>query len=77
MSAPTWNSVRFLTTTVDGTTTNFGVFGYTGTHAHIGWYFPSGVSDNTLNDRLFHNLTNALILIPIGASLPTNPRLRV
>ncbi|EPS97230.1 hypothetical protein FOMPIDRAFT_1025134 [Fomitopsis schrenkii] len=69
VSAPTWNAIRFLTTTVDGATTHFGVFGYTGTDAHVGWYFPSGVADSTLNDRLFHNLTNALILIPIAAGL--------
>ncbi|TFY54200.1 hypothetical protein EVJ58_g8994 [Rhodofomes roseus] len=69
VSVPTWNPVRFLTTTVDGTTTSFGVFGYTGSDTHIGWYFPSGVADGTLNDGLFHNLTIALILVPIAAGL--------
>ncbi|KZT71041.1 pali-domain-containing protein [Daedalea quercina L-15889] len=69
VSAPTWNAVRFLTTTVDGSTTNFGVFGYTGSTTHVGWYFPSGVADSTLNNDLFHNLTGALILVPIAAGL--------
>lgn len=68
VSAPKWDAVRFLSTTIDGATTQFGVFGYTGSSAHVGWYFPSGVADNTLNDNLFHNLTIALILIPIGTS---------
>ncbi|PCH43739.1 pali-domain-containing protein [Wolfiporia cocos MD-104 SS10] len=69
VSAPTWNAISFLDTTVDGTTTHFGVFGYTGSQTHVGWYFPSGVADSELNDGLFHNLTRALILVPIAAGL--------
>ena len=85
VSAPTWNSVSFLNS--EGI--HFGVFGYTGSQTHVGWYFPSpiayvqihrsssripltlfsSVSDDRLNDGLFHNLTQALILIPIGMSI--------
>ncbi|CCM00424.1 uncharacterized protein FIBRA_02454 [Fibroporia radiculosa] len=69
VSAPTWNSISFLDTTVGGVSTHFGVFGYTGSKAHVGWYFPTGVADSELNDTLFHNLTAALILVPIAAGL--------
>ena len=64
MSTPTWDAVRFLTTTIDGSTINYGVFGYTGSNTQVGLYFPSGVADSTLNNGLFHNLTRALILVP-------------
>ncbi|KAI0930344.1 hypothetical protein AcW1_009062 [Taiwanofungus camphoratus] len=69
VSAPTWNSVSFLNTNVDGTSTHFGVFGYTGSKTHVGWNFPSGVGDSELNDGTFHNLTICLILVPIAAGL--------
>ncbi|EED78799.1 predicted protein [Postia placenta Mad-698-R] len=69
VSAPTWNAVSFLNTNVDGVSTHFGVFGYTGSHTSVGWYFPSGVADSELTDGLFHNLTIVLILIPIAAGL--------
>ncbi|KAM5531092.1 hypothetical protein V8D89_015257 [Ganoderma adspersum] len=71
VSAPTWNSVSFLDVSEGQTVTHFGVFGYTGSETSVGWYFPPRlvVGDHTLNNVVFHNLTYALILIPIGAGL--------
>jgi len=65
VSAPTWNAVSFLH--ADGI--NFGVFGFTGSSTHVGWFFPDPVADSTLNDGLFHNLTFTLVLIPVAAGL--------
>ncbi|KZT00850.1 pali-domain-containing protein [Laetiporus sulphureus 93-53] len=69
VSTPTWNAVSFLNTNVDGVSTHFGVFGYTGSNTSVGWYFPTGIADSELNNGLFHNLTIALILVPIAAGL--------
>ncbi|KAI0695539.1 pali-domain-containing protein [Cytidiella melzeri] len=65
VSAPTWNRISFL----DTPGTNFGVFGYTGSQTHIGYQFPSPIGDGKLNGGSLHNLTFALILIPIAAGL--------
>ncbi|TBU29523.1 pali-domain-containing protein [Dichomitus squalens] len=69
VSAPTWERISFLNAPTGGTTTHFGVFGFTGSKAHVGWFFPSGLGDSKLDDGLFHNLTFTLILIPIAAGL--------
>ncbi|KAH9948562.1 hypothetical protein B0H21DRAFT_727828 [Amylocystis lapponica] len=69
VSVPTWHAISFLDTDIGGVSTRFGVFGYTGSAAHVGWYFPSSVADSTLNDKLFHNLTYVLVLIPVAAGL--------
>lgn len=69
VSAPTWNPISFLNASAGGTETHFGVFGYTGSGTTVGWYFPPSLADSRLNGTLFHNLTAALILIPIAAGL--------
>ncbi|GBE81214.1 pali-domain-containing protein [Sparassis latifolia] len=69
VSPPTWNPISFLNTNVGGVSTHFGVFGYTGSTTHVGWHFPSGIGDNTINDTTFHNLTYILVLIPVAAGL--------
>jgi len=63
VSAPTWNSVYFL----NAGGVHFGVFGYTGSSTHVGWFFPANLADSRLNGHLFHNFTAVLILIPIAA----------
>ncbi|THH30936.1 hypothetical protein EUX98_g3242 [Antrodiella citrinella] len=69
VSAPTWNPVSFLNTNVGGQQLHFGVFGFTGSQVHVGWRFPPNISDSRLGGDLYHGLTFALILIPIGAGL--------
>ncbi|CDO76185.1 hypothetical protein BN946_scf185037.g8 [Trametes cinnabarina] len=69
VSSPTWERVQFLNAPTGGSVTHFGVFGYTGSDAHVGWFFPGALADDRLNDGLFHNLTISLILIPIAAGL--------
>ncbi|TFK54338.1 pali-domain-containing protein [Heliocybe sulcata] len=73
VSAPKWEAIRFLSVSGAGHTTHFGVFGYTGTATHVGYYFnPSIIGTavpNSMNDRIYHNLTETLILHPIAAGL--------
>ncbi|EIW63101.1 pali-domain-containing protein [Trametes versicolor FP-101664 SS1] len=69
ISSPTWERISYLDVPTGATTTHFGVFGYTGTKAHVGWFFPGTLADSRLNGHLFHNLTSVLILIPIAAGL--------
>ncbi|KAI0633420.1 pali-domain-containing protein [Trametes polyzona] len=69
VSAPTWERISFLDAPTGGSTTHFGVFGYTGSDTHVGWFFPGALGDDRINDHLFHNLTYVLILIPIAAGL--------
>ena len=40
VSSPTWNSVSFL----DADGIHFGVFGYTGSETHVGWFFPDPIA---------------------------------
>ena len=40
VSAPTWNSIYFLRASDGGLSYHFGVLGYTGSKAHIGYRFP-------------------------------------
>jgi len=68
ISSPTWGRISFL----DMGNLHFGVFGYTGSQVHVGWYFPVGTASqvtNTLNTDVLHNLTYVLILYPIAAGL--------
>lgn len=37
---PTWHSIYFLRASTGGTSFRFGVFGYTGTAARVGYRFP-------------------------------------
>jgi hypothetical protein len=72
VSAPTWNAITFLQTTINGRHVNFGVFGYTGSGISVGYYFPPellGFADTKLNDSTIHGLTASLILHPIAAGL--------
>ncbi|KAI8993807.1 hypothetical protein BD414DRAFT_480500 [Trametes punicea] len=69
VSSPTWEDVSFLNVPNGGSVTHFGVFGFTGSSTHIGYYFPGTLGDGRLNGGLFHNLTISLILIPIAAGL--------
>lgn len=63
VSAPTWNTISFL----NANGISFGVFGYTGSKAHVGYYLPTSLPDS--NSSTLHNLTYALILYPIAAGL--------
>jgi len=73
VSAPTWEKISFLNVNQGGQTLHFGVFGYTGTAKHVGYFFDStrlGLPGNTqLNNKVIHNLTAVLILHPIAAAL--------
>lgn len=62
VSPPTWNSVSFL----NANQYSFGVFGYTGSKVHVGYYFPL---PGDINTTTLHNLTSVLILYPIAAGL--------
>ena len=68
VSSPTWERISFL----DVGNLHFGVFGYTGSQAHVGWYFPLDATSqvsNRVNTNVLHNLTYVLILYPIAAGL--------
>lgn len=67
ISAPTWNSIYFLRASNGGLSYHFGVFGYTGTKAQIGYRFP--ITTGQLSSGTIHNLTFTLILHPIAAGL--------
>jgi len=65
VSTPTWNAVYFLGVGQGSSQIRYGVFGFTGSKASIGYFF----SDDRLNSRTLHNLTKVLILHPIAAGL--------
>ncbi|KAJ7901801.1 pali-domain-containing protein [Mycena olivaceomarginata] len=72
VSAPTWDKISFLNAGSGSATVRFGVFGYTGTHARIGYRFnPSSLNfnDHVLHTPVFLNLTKTLILHPIAAGI--------
>lgn len=72
VSAPTWDKISFLNAGSGSATVRFGVFGYTATHATIGYRFnPSTLnfSDHALHTPVFLNLTRTLILHPIAAGI--------
>ncbi|KIJ50132.1 hypothetical protein M422DRAFT_98755, partial [Sphaerobolus stellatus SS14] len=71
----TWERISFLNVNQGSQTIHFGVFGYTGTAKHIGYFFDStrlglpGVNDcknTSLNNDVIHSLTFVLILHPIA-----------
>ncbi|KAG1855765.1 hypothetical protein DFJ58DRAFT_785684 [Suillus subalutaceus] len=62
VSSPTLNSISFL----NANQYAFGVFGYTGSQVHVGYYFPL---PGDINTTTLHNLTSVLILYPIAAGL--------
>ena len=43
ISSPTWDRISFLNTNANGEETHFGVFGFTGSDTHIGYYFPGNI----------------------------------
>ncbi|KAI9509170.1 pali-domain-containing protein [Russula earlei] len=67
VSEPTWHDVYFLRASTRGFQLRFGVFGYTGTHARLGYRFP--ITTGELSSSTIHNLTFTLILHPIAAGL--------
>ncbi|KIM78935.1 hypothetical protein PILCRDRAFT_824059 [Piloderma croceum F 1598] len=72
ISTPVWDKISFLDVTVRGSTTQFGVFGYTGSKASVGYTFPPdrlGYNDTKLNTGVLHSLTFALVLYPVAAGL--------
>jgi hypothetical protein len=69
ISSPVWEKVSFLDVTSGGQVTHFGVFGYTGSKAAIGYTFAPDrlkFDDTKLNTGVIHSLTFVLILYPIG-----------
>ncbi|TDL21147.1 pali-domain-containing protein [Rickenella mellea] len=72
VSAPTLNSVYFIDVVVGGRSNHFGIFGHKDSAPSFGYDFgPSviGYSDSQLTSPAIHNLTKALILHPIAASV--------
>jgi len=73
LSVPIWDSISFLNVHIPGQDTlKFGVFGYTGSHARLGYQLSPavlGLSVGQLNTATIRNLTYALILNPIAAGL--------
>jgi len=72
ISTPVWDKISFLDVTAAGKTTQFGVFGYTGSKAAVGYTFPPdrlGYSDTKLNTGVLHSLTFVLVLYPVAAGL--------
>ncbi|KAL1745703.1 actin cortical patch SUR7/pH-response regulator pali [Schizophyllum fasciatum] len=72
VSTPTWDKISFLNVPNSQGEQRFGVFGYTGSQAHIGYDFNPRVDEydpSKLNTKIIHNLTYVLILYPIAAGL--------
>ncbi|KAJ6475340.1 pali-domain-containing protein [Mycena vitilis] len=72
VSAPTWNKISFLDAGLGSATVHFGVFGYTGTHASVGYRFnPTSLkfNDKNLNTPVILNLTRTLLLHPLAAGM--------
>lgn len=71
ISSPVWEKISFLDVTRGTQTTHFGVFGYTGSKASIGYTFAParlGFDDTKLNTGVLHSLTFVLVLYPVGES---------
>jgi hypothetical protein len=71
VSSPVWEKISFLDVTEGGKTTHFGVFGYTGSKASVGYTFAPdrlGFNDSKLNTGVLHSLTFVLVLYPVGES---------
>ncbi|KAF8329303.1 pali-domain-containing protein [Amanita rubescens] len=71
VSSPTWEKISFLDVSSRSRTTHFGVFGYTGSKASIGYHFnvPRNFDSSQLESTVIYNLTKTLILHPIAAGL--------
>lgn len=72
VSSPTWEKISFLDVRSGSTTVHFGVFGYTGSKASIGYHFnPPNINltSSQLESTVIYNLTKTLILHPIAAGL--------
>jgi len=72
VSSPTWEKISFLNVNIGGRIIHFGVFGYTGTKARVGYFFDPTLLDfagTRLNTEIIHNLTFVLVLYPIAAGL--------
>jgi len=72
ISSPVWEKISFLDVTRGTQTIHFGVFGYTGSKASIGYPFAPdrlGFNDSKLNTGVLHSLTFVLILYPVAAGL--------
>ncbi|KAI3608827.1 hypothetical protein WG66_003848 [Moniliophthora roreri] len=63
-SSPGWESISFLNVGSEGSERHFGVFGYTGSKAKMGYKFPDLIPEpKTLN-----GFTRTLVAHPIGAA---------
>jgi len=72
ISSPVWEKISFLDVTTAARTTHFGVFGYTGSKASVGYTFAPdrlGLEDTKLNTGVLHSLTFVLVLYPVAAGL--------
>jgi len=70
VSVPVWNDISFLDARIDGRAIKYGVWGYTGSKATLGYSLqPFGINDTFLNNASLKNLTYMLVLHPIGAGL--------
>jgi len=70
VSVPVWEDISFLDTRINGKVVKYGVWGYTGSKATLGYSLqPPGFDDTFLNNATLKNLTYILILHPIGAGL--------
>ncbi|TRM69608.1 hypothetical protein BD626DRAFT_15346 [Schizophyllum amplum] len=73
VSAPTWDSVSFLDVPSETGTTHFGVFGFSGSVAHVGFRFLvpiNGYDYTAIEAGSVRNLTFTLVLYPIGKPWP-------
>jgi hypothetical protein len=66
ISSPVWDKISFLDVTIGTTTTQFGVFGYTGQKPSVGYSFPPQYHDTKLSTGILHSLTFVLVLYPVG-----------
>lgn len=69
VSAPTWDSVSFLDVPSETGTTHFGVFGFSGSVAHVGFRFLvpiNGYDYTAIEAGSVRNLTFTLVLYPIA-----------
>jgi len=72
ISSPVWEKISFLDVTTGQHLTHFGVFGYTGSKASIGYTFAPQLlnfNDTKLNTGVLHSLTFVLVLYPVAAGL--------
>ncbi|CCA73153.1 related to palI protein [Serendipita indica DSM 11827] len=71
VSGNAWSAISFLDANVNGRVVHFGVFGYTGIKATVGYDIQDAVGsfpDNTLGTNALKALTYVMILHPIAAA---------